>query len=82
MAEITHYRLKFAEQPSEFGHTDEPRGSEALKNFDESFCLKFCVKALFARVDADRLKSNELGRRGHAQNVGMADEAKHIRREL
>ena len=67
---------------SKFSHPNQTCGPEALKNFDETLCLEFGVKIVVARVDSNGFQADEFGRSGHAQDVAVADGAKHIGRKL
>ena len=66
----------------QLSHTNEASGSKALKNFDESLFLKFCIQGFVAGVNADGLETDEFGRGGYTEDVGVANEAQHIGREL
>ena len=63
----------------QFGHTKKPRRAESLQNLDKAFGMEGLVQSFITGIDPDRLKTDEFGRRGHAQNVVLADAPQDIR---
>ena len=63
---------------SKFCHTDQPRGPEALEDFDEPLGLELGIEVVVSRINSNRFQTDEFRRGCNAQDVAMADGAEHI----